>query len=747
MQVMGTVSTIRFRNEENGWTVLVLSTEDGDITCTGTFLFIQEGELWEMEGDFVFHEKFGQQIQVKEAKKSTPKTADQIERYLSSGLIPHIGPKTAKKLVAKFGEDVIEKILEDESTILKIPGIGKKKAGAIRQALADQQENREIAIFLQGLELGPKTAAQIIQTYGEHTISTIEKNPYQLIDDVEGIGFRLADKIARNYGIDEKSPFRLKAAILYLLQREARDQGYSYLKREEVETGLTKLLGATPEDLDRLLFDLEIEGKLKHDHHQDRWYDRYIYDAENEIANKMAQMMVNPTQDVLDVDPIGLASMMGVMLADKQLEAIDYATKYQIMVLTGGPGTGKTTVLRAILNLFDNNGLNTVLAAPTGRAAKRMEESTERAAVTLHRLLGYRGGSEGDSLKPEKNEDDPLECDAIIIDEASMIDIYLMGNLMKAVQDNTRLVFVGDIDQLPSVGPGNVLQDLIQSEIIPTVKLDKIYRQSAESLIVTNAHRINHGEEPILNQPEKDFFFLPTANAIDALDVVIDLVIRRLPTHYGLRAKSDIQVLSAMKKGPCGVENLNQSLQQALNPKQTNRAEIEVRDQIFREGDSVMQTRNNYKMTWKERPSMKFSLLHGEDEEAEGEGVYNGDFGLIERIDPEGEWLEVDFEGRLARYTSEEFKDLIHSYAITIHKSQGSEFPCVVIPLVAGPPMLLTRNILYTAITRAKKLVVLVGSQNMLSSMIRNNLVKDRNSSLDERLRHYYELQKGLRDD
>ena len=377
-----------------------------------------------------------------------------------------------------------------------------------------------------------------------------------------------------------------------------------------------------------------------------------------------------------------------------------------------------------MLNTFMIHG-TTVLAAPTGRAAKRMEESTERAAVTLHRLLGYRGGSEGDSLKPEKNEDDPLECDAIIIDEASMIDIYLMGNLMKAVQDNTRLVFVGDIDQLPSVGPGNVLQDLIQSEIIPTVKLDKIYRQSAESLIVTNAHRINHGEEPILNQPEKDFFFLPTANAIDALDVVIDLVIRRLPTHYGLRAKSDIQVLSAMKKGPCGVENLNQSLQQALNPKQTNRAEIEVRDQIFREGDSVMQTRNNYKMTWKERPSMKFSLLHGEDEEAEGEGVYNGDFGLIERIDPEGEWLEVDFEGRLARYTSEEFKDLIHSYAITIHKSQGSEFPCVVIPLVAGPPMLLTRNILYTAITRAKKLVVLVGSQNMLSSLIRNSFASE----------------------
>ncbi len=747
MQVMGTVSSIRFRNEENGWTVLVLSTEDGDITCTGTFLFIQEGELWEMDGEFIFHEKFGQQIQVKVAKKQVPKTTDQIERYLSSGLIPHIGPKTAKKLVDKYGEKVIDKILEDEKTLLKIPGIGKKKAGAIRQALADQEENREISIFLQSLEIGPKTAAQIIQTYGDQTIPAIEKNPYQLIDDVDGIGFRLADKIARNYGIEDDSPFRLKAAILYLLQREARDQGLSFLRREELETGMAKLLGKAPEDLDRLLFDLEIAGKLKHDHKNDRWYEKELYEVENEIANKLAQMVAYPLIDRLDFDPLLVEVEMGVRLAEKQIDAIDLASKNQIMVLTGGPGTGKTTVLKAILTLFDKNGLNTVLAAPTGRAAKRMEESTGRAAITLHRLLGYRGGKDGDSLKPEKNEDDPLTCDAIIIDEASMIDIFLMGNLMKAVMPETRLVFVGDIDQLPSVGPGNVLQDLIQSQIIATVKLDTIYRQSAESLIVTNAHRINHGEEPILNQSDKDFFFLPTANAVDALDVIIDLVIRRLPSHYGLKAKTDIQVLSAMKKGPCGVENLNLSLQQALNPKNPKKHEIEVRDQVFREGDSVMQSRNNYKMTWKERPSAKSSLLHGDEEMVEGEGVYNGDFGLIERIDPEGEWLEVDFEGRLARYSEEDFKDLIHSFAITIHKSQGSEFPCVVIPLVAGPPMLLTRNILYTAITRAKKLVVLVGSQNMLNAMIKNNLIKDRNSSLDEHLRHYYNLQIGLRDD
>lgn len=743
MQVTGTVSTIRFRNEENGWTVLVLSTEDGDITCTGTFLFVGEGEDWTLEGDLVYHPKYGEQIKVISGSKLQPKTRDQVERYLASGLIPHVGPKTAKKLVDRFGEEVIEKIIDQPKLLLEIEGIGEKKADKILEALLQQQSGRETAIYLQGLEIGPKTAAQLVQAYGEDVRAVIENNPYQLIEDIEGIGFRTADRIAQKSGLKADSPFRWKAGLLYLLQSEARDQGACYLTNEELRTGIEKLLGDRTDHLDDYLFDLEIGGKLVHDHEGSRWYNNAIYELELGIAAKLSAMILNGEgKDKLYLDQEEIEREMRLTLSPTQRTAIGLAAENKVMVLTGGPGTGKTTVLRAVLKLFDLNGLNIQLAAPTGRAAKRMEESTGREASTLHRLLGYRGG-ESVGLQPEKNEDDPLTCDGLIVDEASMIDIYLMGDLIKALPEEARLVFVGDVDQLPSVGPGNVLRDLIRSEVIPTVKLDTVYRQEEDSLIVSNAHRINHGAVPVLNKTDKDFFFIDCLRPEDCLDLLEDLVTRRLPDHYGLDPRKDIQVLSAMKKGPCGVDNLNFRLQACLNPKKEGKEDLLIRDRAFRIGDSIMQTRNNYKLAWKEDRVSGRSLL-GEDliESFEGEGVFNGDFGFIEDMDPDGLWMDVRFDGRLARYSEEEMDELRHAYAITIHKSQGSEFPCVVLPIVAGPPMLLTRNILYTAITRAKKLVVLVGNRRILGHMIANNRIRERNSSLHEKLADLFARQR-----
>ncbi|MDY3052519.1 MAG: ATP-dependent RecD-like DNA helicase [Ndongobacter sp.] len=727
MRVQGSVSKIRFHSDASGWTVFVLDTEDGALTCVGDFVKIEEGEAWCLDGELLFHDRYGEQLRVRSAQKLEPKTEAQLERYLSSGLIPHIGAKTAKKLVKLFGTEVLRVLAEDEHALLQIRGIGRTKAQAIQKAVREQQATRELAIFFQDLHIGPKLAAEIYQRYGMQTQAILRENPYRLIEEISGVGFRTADRIAQQNGLAADSVFRCKAALVYWMEQEALSAGNCFLSRAELEQEIQKLLGANLTHFDEALFELQINGTLYEEPHSGRWYLNSIYRLENEVASRVCRLLdVERTAEELTVDMERIEQKMKLHLSERQKSAVMQAAAHSVLVITGGPGTGKTTILRAILEVFDENRLATVLAAPTGRAAKRMEQSTGRSAQTIHRLLGFKGGSDSKGrLLIEHDEDNPLSCDAVVIDEASMMDLFLMGSLMQALPPEARLIFVGDVDQLPSVGPGNVLRDLIDSKQVPTIALDTIYRQSGASLIVTNAHRINHGAEPILNRGDQDFFFLPGKDSMNTLELVEDLVCRRLPEHYGLEPGKDIQVLAPTKKGTCGVENLNGLLQRALNPAQGDVEEIESGTQMFRAGDRVMQTQNDYRLPWTA------------EDGSEGEGVYNGDFGIVREVNSEEGSLCVDFEGRLAWCDAEQIQALVHSYAITIHKSQGSEFPCVVLPLTPGPSMLLTRNILYTAITRARKLVVLAGSREVLRQMIRNNSVRRRNSSLAERIVSY----------
>lgn len=726
MWVQGAVSKIRFRSEESGWTVFVLDTEDGALTCVGDFVKIEAGETWRLEGELLFHDRYGEQLRIRSAQKIEPKTEEQLERYLSSGLIPYIGAKTAKKLVTLFGTEVLHVLAEDEHALLQIRGIGRTKAQAIQKAVQEQQATRELAIFFQDLHIGAKLAAEIYRRYGTQTRAILEENPYRLIEDISGVGFRTADRIAQQNGLAANSVFRCKAALVYWMEQEALPAGNCFLSRGELEQEIQKLLGTNLPHFEEALFELQVNGMLYEEPQSGRWYLNKIYQLENEVAASMCRLLeAESAAKELEINMDHIEQKMKLHLSERQRSAVIQAAAHSVLVITGGPGTGKTTILRAILEVFDANELETVLAAPTGRAAKRMEQSTGRSAQTVHRLLGFKGVGDSDRLFMEHDEDNPLSCDAVVIDEASMMDLFLMGHLMQALPPEVRLIFVGDVDQLPSVGAGNVLRDLIASQQVPTIALDTIYRQSGASLIVTNAHRINHGAEPILNRRDQDFFFIPARDAMDTLELVEDLVCRRLPEHYGLEPGKDIQVLAPTKRGTCGVENLNERLQRALNPAQGDMEELESGAQIFRVGDRVMQTQNDYHLSWTAEDGSK------------GEGVYNGDFGVIREMNSEEGSLCVDFEGRLAWCDAEQIRVLVHSYAITIHKSQGSEFPCVVLPLTPGPSMLLTRNILYTAITRARQLVILVGSREVLRQMIRNNAVRRRNSSLAERIVSY----------
>lgn len=718
MKVQGRVRKIRFRNRENGWTVLVLETEDGPLTCVGAFLSCQEGEELRAEGELIFHPKYGDQFQVSSIEKIRPTSEDQLIAYLSSGLFPHIGPKRAKKLVDRFGKEVLEVIEKDDQALLEIPGIGEKKAKEIRQAILDQEKTRKTLIYLQSLDLGPQTAALILDYYGSRAQEVIEENPYQLAEEIEGIGFLTADRIAQKRGIEPDSFFRTKAALLYALEREMVQEGSCYWTKEEVTRSLKTLLGTDPVRVEEALWDLRLSGKI-YVSSDGRIYLFWMAQMEEQIGVKLSRMLKESEgMPPLSFEQKAVEESIMLSLSDQQKRAILETAKTPIMVITGGPGTGKTTILRAILAIFESNHLQTKLAAPTGRAAKKMEQSTGYEALTIHRLLGYRGDGEGNA-QIQFDEENPLPCDAVVVDEASMIDLSLMNHLVMALPEKARLVLVGDADQLPSVGPGKVLQDLLSTDLISRVKLSTIYRQENDSLIVTNAHRIHHGMEPIYNQEYGDFFFLPGQNPMDTADLVEDLVSRRLPAHYGFDPMMDIQVLCPMKKGPCGVEALNERLQRSLNPKREEGPELLDRKKIFRKGDKVMQIHNDYDLEWISQEGL-------------GQGVYNGDSGIIKEINEEEGRMIVSFDGREVTYEGEKLQELDHSYAITIHKSQGSEFSCVILPLVPGIPILLTRNLLYTAITRAQKVCVLVGSRQTIRQMILNNRTGRRNSSLKE---------------
>lgn len=735
LSIEGVIEDIIFRNEVNGYTVAKLNTSEGTVTIVGNAAFINIDEMVEVEGEWIYHDTFGEQLNFKTIKTTVPSTLKGIENYLASGLLPHVGPKTAKNIVDEFGEDSLDVIQYNPEKLLNIPGIGEKKLEKITKAYEEQREIKDIMVYLQGFDITVNNGIKIYKKYGKDTINIVNENPYKLSEDVYGIGFKTADTIAGKMGILSESPYRVEAGLKHTMMKSAGD-GHCYLPKDELIDKTTLLLQVDRELVEDSIRDLIFKKNFHIVNEMDRSIVYYMpfHMAENNVAKKIVDLSkVDFTQINIDIEKeiVKIEEDENIEFDQKQLIAIKESVENGVVVITGGPGTGKTTTINAIIKIFEDLEMNVVLAAPTGRAAKRMTETTGRESRTIHRLLGFAFMEE--DMGFNKDEDSPIEADVLIIDESSMIDILLMNSLLKAVIEGTRIILVGDIDQLPSVGPGNVLRDIINSESIRVVMLDKIFRQAEESMIVVNAHKINKGEVPILNEKNKDFYFLSQLNPISTLETIIELNSKRLPNFYNYDPLKDIQILTPMKKGDVGINSLNKKLQETLNPESTFKAEKKFGDEIFRVGDKVMQIKNNYKLEWEK-------VINGITLE-KGEGVFNGDFGYVESIDHEENIIKVIFDDeRLVEYGFNSLDELKLSYAITIHKSQGSEFPAVIIPIHWGPPMLLTRNLIYTAITRARELVVLVGEERFLRMMINNNRIVNRFSSLDKKIKEYIEV-------
>lgn len=724
MLIEGFVEKIIFHNKENAYTVMDLSTEDGPIVCVGFLPFAEEGKHFALEGEIVYHDSYGEQFSFEKAEIIVPRNRSSIIKYLSSGIFPHIGEKTAERIVDLYGDETMSLIEDNPDLLLKVKGLGKKKLGDIVEVLENQRISRQMIFSLQNLNFTVRQAMKIYEIYGEESLNKVTEDPYGLIGAIHGIGFMTADDIAVKNGISKGSTYRIRAGINYVLTSSANSSGDCFLYWEELVEKTSNLLGLSQTDLDNALKTLVIDGKLILGDIEGRKviYEEDLYKAEDLVALRLASLVKLSKPRKLSKEPEEILSK-DTHLDESQKKAVIQALSSKLTIITGGPGTGKTTIVKKLVEVAEDEGLTVLLGAPTGRAAKRLEESTNRQASTIHRLLKYSSG-EDSYMEFECDRDDPLDGDMIIIDEASMIDIRLMASLADAIRVDASLVLVGDVNQLPSVGPGNVLRDIIDSKLASTTILEKIYRQSQESNIVLNAHRINKGVFPVLNEEGKDFFFLPTQSYDKTQSLVVDLVSERLPRHYNLEPKESIQVLSVMKKGPLGTVELNKKLQEKINSLNLQKDRIEYREDIFALGDKVMQNVNNY--------SIEYRDTYGNI----GEGVYNGDIGFISEINSDKMELKVYFDdGKEVKYGKENLSELMLSYAITIHKSQGSEFDIALIPLYPGPYMLLTRNLIYTAITRAKKVVVLVGSSRVLKKMIENETIRNRNSSLDLRIK------------
>lgn len=729
LTIEGVVEDIKFRNESNTYTVAILDTPDGKATIVGYIPIINIGETLKAEGEWVYHPSYGEQLEITSVSIVVPSTVNGIEKYLSSGLIPYIGPKTAKKIVEKFGLDTLDIIQYNPERLKEIEGIGDKKLNKIVEAFREQGELRHIMIFLQQYGITPKYGIRIYKQYGKDTVNIISENPYKLSEDIIGIGFKTADKIAQNMGISMESPYRIEGGIKYTLNSYGSN-GHVYVPKEELIQSTMKLLEVEEPLIEDSIRELALKGTIHTLNYNDelRIYYTPFHVAENNVSRKIVELS-RFEMDNVDIDIERAIEKIekedNIKFAKKQIEAIKESVKNGIIVITGGPGTGKTTIIKAIIKIFQEEGLKVSLAAPTGRAAKRMTETTGIEAKTIHRLLEYSYMEE--DMVFGLDEDNPIDTDLLIIDEASMIDILLMNSLLKAVSPGSRLILVGDVDQLPSVGPGNVLKDIINSNVVKVVKLDEIFRQGEESLIVVNAHKINRGEYPVLNKG-KDFFFMRAKDPREIVNLIIQLCKERLPNYYGVDPLKDIQVLTPMKKGEVGINSLNKYLQQVLNPKSKSKKEKTIGDEIFRVGDKVMQIKNNYSIEWE--------IIHEGLVVEKGEGIFNGDFGRIVDIDEDMRTMKILFdEEKEVEYNFNQLDELKLSYATTVHKSQGSEFPVVVMPIYWGPPMLLTRNLLYTAITRAKELVVLVGDEKYLKAMVDNNRITKRYSSLDLKIK------------
>ena len=727
--ISGYVDHIVFRNNDNGYTVMVMICDEEELTCVGIFSDIAEGECIEAHGEYTDHPTDGRQFAVKSFVEKAPQDELAIERYLGSGAIKGIGIALAARIVRRFKEDTFRIIEEEPERLAEVKGISQRKAMEIADQVNEKRDLRQAMIFLQQYGISTTLAVKIYNTYGQEVYSILKENPYRMADDVDGVGFRTADEIAARVGIRTDSDFRIRSGIQYALL-QASNEGNTYLPMPELTQRASTLLEIEPEYIEKHYMNLAMDRKIIMRQVDDvtQIYASAFFYMEANTATMLKQL--DATFDVPDIEIEArlrqIEKQTKMDLDEHQVEAVKEAVRNGVLVITGGPGTGKTTTINTIIKYFESEGMDIFLAAPTGRAAKRMSETTGFEARTIHRMLELNGGVEGNAGF-ERNEQNPLETDVIIIDEMSMVDISLMHSLLKAIVAGTRLILVGDVNQLPSVGPGNVLKDIIDSKLFHTVMLTKIFRQASTSDIIVNAHKINRGEPVELDNKSMDFFFLKRYDADKIINVTLQLILQKLPKFVGA-SMMDIQVLTPMRKGLLGVERLNTVLQMYLNPPDKRKKEKEHGTTLFREGDKVMQIKNNYQLEWEIRS--KYGLCIDK-----GTGVFNGDTGIIEEINDFAETVTVCFdEGRMVEYPFKLLEELELAYAVTIHKSQGSEYPAVVIPLLTGPRMLMNRNLLYTAVTRAKKCVTIVGNDTTFEQMIANNSQLKRYSGLRDRL-------------
>lgn len=729
----GYVEHIVFRNNDNGYTVFQLVSEEEELTCVGLFSVLAEGELVQVSGYMKEHPLYGEQLQVEQYELLAPEDETAMERYLGSGAIKGIGAAMAARIVRRFKGDTFRIIEEEPERLAEVKGISEKKAIEISAQMEEKKDLRQAMMFLTQYGISVPLAVKIYQQYGNRTYQVVEENPYRLADDISGIGFKIADEIASRIGIHTDSDYRIRSGLLYVLL-QATGEGHTCLPKEDLLHRASALLGVEEEQMETQLMNLCMDRKLVMKEQNGKvmvWYGQYYY-MELNVAKMLHDLNLEcemeESQIVKKLSKV--EKQASITLDEMQRKAVVEAVKNGVLVITGGPGTGKTTTINAIIRYFETEDMEILLAAPTGRATKRMTEATGWEAVTIHRLLELSGVPSDDrsTASFERNEENPLEADVIIIDEMSMVDIFLMNALLKAVSVGTRLILVGDINQLPSVGPGCVLKDIIRAGSCPVVQLTRIFRQASQSDIIVNAHKINRGEHVILDNKSRDFFFLQRQDPNVILRVVLALVQEKMPRYVDARP-TDIQVLTPMRKGSLGVENLNEMLQRYLNPPSPEKNEKETARGRFREGDKVMQIKNNYQIEWEARNRYGIAI-------DKGTGIFNGDMGIVQQIDLLAETMEVLFDDyRTVTYSFQMLEELELAYAVTIHKSQGSEYPAVVIPLLTGPRMLMNRNLLYTAVTRARSCVTLVGSPETFAQMIDNASEQTRYSGLYDRIR------------
>ena len=723
IQIKGTVEDIIFKNEENGFCIAIIDKNGEMVFVKGIIPLIEEGQMMSFTGKFVIDSKYGEQFNVDSSQIILPTDKNGIEMFLASGFIDGIGPSFAERIVKKFGKDALDTIQYNPNKLLDIDGIGEKKLEKITTSYMQKLAMKELVLFLQQFDVSVTYATKIYNEYKGQAIKKINKNPYQLAEDIHGIGFKIADRIAMEMGIKKESNFRIASGVKHSL-KNTRNFGHVFLYKDKLIDETYKLINVKKEKIDKEIDEMIIKRELTVERINDKEaiYLPYLAEAEEYVANKLIHLDRSFYEFPIDLDQElkEINDKLGIKLHELQIKAIKESLNNGVLVITGGPGTGKTTIINSIISIFKNNEYKVLLAAPTGKAANRMAETTGEEAKTIHRLLQYQKGK-GGFFTFNKDSNDPLVCDCLIIDEVSMIDISLMKHLLDALVEGTRLILVGDADQLPSVGPGNVLRDIINSNIINYVTLDKIFRQSEKSLIVTNAHKINHGKMPVFNKENKDCFFIKRKNQNRILEEIKSLCQERLKEFLDINPLEDIQVLTPMKNHVLGTKNINKVLQKTLNPESKMKNEKKYIDKVFRVGDKVMQIKNNYEIKW-------------ESNDSKGKGIFNGDTGIIYGMDKFDKRLLIEFDKKRVKYKYSDLDQLVHSYAITIHKSQGNEFPVVIIPMSWIPNMLANRKILYTALTRAKKLVVFIGQKSYLKKMINNKKNLVRNSGLKQRL-------------